>query len=111
PRECYCHAHHQHFASVERFGIQVLTPRQFLRTIKRERMSKSIAIPDDLYQKAAALAARDSVPVEELVSTILANRLATREYLESKAALFREDEFERALAEVPDVEPEDQDRP
>ena len=50
------------------------------------------------------------MPVEELASTILANRLAAREYFESQAALFSEDEFERALAEIPDVEPEERDR-
>jgi hypothetical protein len=60
-------------------------------------MSKSIALPEDLYNKAAELAAKDHVSVEELVSSVLANRLASREYIEARARLFNRDEFERAF--------------
>jgi len=73
-------------------------------------MSKNIAVPEELYQKAAELAAKDRVSVEELVSDILANRLASRDYIESRARLFNREDFERALNEIPDVEPEDHDR-
>jgi hypothetical protein len=73
-------------------------------------MSKSIAVPEDLYNKAAELAARDHVSVEEFLCALLANRLASREYIESRAKLFNREEFERALHEVPDVEPEEHDR-
>jgi len=72
-------------------------------------MSKSIAVPEDLYNRAADLAAKDHVSVEEFVSAVLANRLASREYIESRARLFNKEEFERALEEIPDVEPEDHD--
>jgi hypothetical protein len=73
-------------------------------------MSKSIAVPENLYNKAAELAAKDHISVEELVSALLASRLASREYIESKADLFDRQEFERALAQIPDVEPEPHDR-
>jgi hypothetical protein len=73
-------------------------------------MSKSVAVPEELYNKAAELAARDHVSVEEFVSAVLANRLANREYIEARAKLFNREEFERALNEIPDVEPEEQDR-
>ena len=73
-------------------------------------MSKSIAVPEDLYKRVAELAAKDHVSVEEFVSTLLANRLASREYIESRAMLFNREAFERALEEIPDVEPEDHDR-
>jgi hypothetical protein len=73
-------------------------------------MSKSIAVGDDLYNKAAEVAVRDHVSIEEFVSAAVANRLASREYIESRAKLFNRDEFERALSEIPDVEPEDRDR-
>jgi hypothetical protein len=73
-------------------------------------MSRSIAVPEELYDKAAAFAARDQVSVEEFVSTVLANQLANREYIESRAKLFNREEFERALNQIPDVEPEDDDR-
>jgi hypothetical protein len=73
-------------------------------------MSKSIAVPEDLYNKAAELAAKDHVSVEEFVSALLASRLANREYIETRAQLFSREEFERALNAVPDVEPEPYDR-
>jgi hypothetical protein len=44
-----------------------------------------------------------------LVSVAVANRLASREYIESRAKLFNRDEFERALNEIPDVKPENHD--
>jgi hypothetical protein len=73
-------------------------------------MSKSIAVPEDLYDRAAELAAKDHLSVEEFVSALLASRLANREYIETRARLFSRQEFERALDEIPDVEPEPYDR-
>jgi len=73
-------------------------------------MSKSIAVLEDLYNRAAELAAGDHVSVEEFVSAVLANRLASREFIEARAKLFNREEFERALEEIPDVEPEGRDR-
>jgi hypothetical protein len=73
-------------------------------------MSKSIAVPEDLYERAAAVAARDHVPVEKFVADLLADRLASREYIEARAHLFTQEEYERALNEIPNVEPEDYDR-
>jgi hypothetical protein len=72
-------------------------------------MSKSIAVPESLYNKAAELAAKDHVSVEEFVSALLASRFANREYIEMRAQLFSREEFERALNAVPDVEPEPYD--
>jgi hypothetical protein len=73
-------------------------------------MSKTIAVPDDLYNRAAEIAARDHVSVEEFVSGVLANRLASREFIEHRARLYNKEQFDRALDEMPDVEPEDHDR-
>ena len=73
-------------------------------------MSNSVAVPDDLYKRAAEVAARDQVSVDEFVSAAVANRLASREYIESRARLFNRQDFERALKEIPDVEPEEPDR-
>jgi hypothetical protein len=73
-------------------------------------VNKSIEAPEDLYNKAAELAARDHVSVAEFVSAVLADRLASREYIEERSRLFRKEEFERALKEIPDVEPDEHDR-
>jgi len=73
-------------------------------------MSKIVAVPDDLYNRAAEVAAKEQVSVEEFISAALANRLASREYIEFRARLFNREDFERALSEIPDVEPEEHDR-
>jgi hypothetical protein len=73
-------------------------------------MSKSIAVPEDLYNRAAELAARDHVSVEEFASTILAKHLASREFIDARASLFNRGEFERSLAQIPDIETDAQDR-
>lgn len=73
-------------------------------------MSRSISVPDDLYKKAVELAAKDRVSVEEFVSTVLANRVASREFIESHARLFDREAFEQALNMIPDAEPKDHDR-
>lgn len=73
-------------------------------------MSKIVTVPEDLYNKAAEVAAKDQVSIEEFVSAAVANQLASREYIESRARLFNRRKFERALKDIPDVEPEAHDR-
>ena len=86
-------------------------PGEFLRTmIRRGDISRSIVVPEDLYDKAAELAAKDHVSVEEFVSALLASRLANREFIETRAQLFSREEFKRALSAVPEVEPGPYDR-
>ncbi|HVW08306.1 MAG TPA: hypothetical protein VHC90_06970 [Bryobacteraceae bacterium] len=73
-------------------------------------MSKSIALSDDLYNKAAEIAAKDHVSVEEYVSVLVADSVASSEFLQSRAARFSLAKFERALGSIPDTEPADDDR-
>jgi hypothetical protein len=73
-------------------------------------MSKKIAVTEDLYDRAARAAAADRISVDEFVSSILSSQLASREYIESRAKLFKREEFEHALNTIPDVEPEEYDR-
>jgi hypothetical protein len=73
-------------------------------------LSKIVVKPDDLYNRTAEVAAKDHVSIDEFISAAVANRLASREYIESRASLFSRDHFESALKEVPDVEPEEHDR-
>jgi hypothetical protein len=73
-------------------------------------MGRNIALAEDLYKNAAELAAKDHVSVEEYVSVLLANRVASREFVDSRAELFNRVDFDRALSQVPDAEPEEHDR-
>lgn len=74
-------------------------------------MSRTIALTEDLYNRAAELAARDHLSIEEFVSVLLANRVANRQFIDSRAQLFTRVDFDQALNRVPDVEPEERDRP
>ena len=76
----------------------------------RGAMTRTVAVAEDLYNKAAELAAQDRVSVEEFVAAVLADRLASRDYIEQQAKLFNREEFERALNQIPDVPPEEHDR-
>lgn len=58
-------------------------------------MSKIAAVPEDLYNKAAEIAAEDHVPVDEFVSAAVANPLAGWDCIRSLASLFDGQEFER----------------
>lgn len=73
-------------------------------------MSKIVAVRDDLYDKAAEVAAKDQVSVEEFVSAAVADRLAGREYIESRGRRFNREDFLQALRAIPDVEPDERDR-
>jgi hypothetical protein len=65
-------------------------------------MKKRIAVSEDLYNRAAELATKSHVSVEEFVCSVLANRLAGREYFDTQTKRFNR-EFERVLLEFPSM--------
>jgi hypothetical protein len=69
-------------------------------------MRKSIALPEELYNKAAEFAARVNVSVDEFVSKVLSDQFARSDVIATRAKLFSRVKFERALDTIPDVEPE-----
>ena len=73
-------------------------------------MSKIVAVPDDLYSKVAEVAAKDRVSVDEFISGAVANQLASREYIDSRARCFNKEDFEKALEAIPDVDADEVDR-
>lgn len=73
-------------------------------------MSVSINIPDDLYQEALAIANEQHLSVEDLFSTAFASHVAAWERLKNKAANGSREKYVAALAQAPDVEPDDFDR-
>lgn len=73
----------------------------------------SLRLPDSLHQYAKALAREDGISVNQLITTALAEKmsaLATETYLEERAKRGNRKDFENALANVADVEPEGEDR-
>jgi len=73
----------------------------------------SLRLPESLHQAARELAKEDGVSINQLVTTALAEKISalrTIEYLQERAARADENDWERILAAVPDVEPEEHDR-
>jgi len=73
-------------------------------------MSRSISVPDELYQKAAAIAKSQNVPVDEVFASAFLEQLAAWERLRHRASRGSRERFLAALDKVADVEAEDSDR-
>ena len=73
-------------------------------------MSKTVLLPDDIYDKAAELAQVDQVSINDFISAALADQLAAKEYLRQRGTRATRERFLDALDRIPDVEPEDYDR-
>jgi hypothetical protein len=73
----------------------------------------SIRLPESLHERVRELAAREGVSINQLIAAALAEKMSaimTADYLEARARRGTREKFLAALAQVPDVEPESQDR-
>jgi 23S rRNA G2445 N2-methylase RlmL len=73
----------------------------------------NVQIPDSLYKQIQALAAKENIPLEQLVAIALSAQVSawmTKDYIEEKAKRGSWDKFQQVLNKVPDVEPEDYDK-
>jgi hypothetical protein len=73
----------------------------------------NVNIPESLHRRAQSLAQDDGIPLEQFIATALAEKIAVLDadiYIRERAARDSREKFERVLAKVPDVEPEEQDR-
>lgn len=73
----------------------------------------SIRFPESLHRKLRDFARKDAVSINQLVTSAVAEKLAalaTLEYLEARGQRATEATFAAALAQVPDVEADPQDR-
>lgn len=73
----------------------------------------SIRLPESLHERVRELAAREGVSINQLIASALAEKMSaimTADYLEARARRGTREKFLAALAQVPDVEPEPQDR-
>jgi hypothetical protein len=73
----------------------------------------SLRIPDSLHQKVRELAKRDNVSINQFITLALAEKISvldTETYLADRAKRGSRQKFEAALAQVPDVEPDEADR-
>lgn len=73
----------------------------------------SLRLPESLHKQVKALAKEEGVSINQLITTALAEKLSalmTEDYLGARAARSDQGAFERALAKVPDAEPEVHDQ-
>lgn len=73
----------------------------------------SVRLPNSLHRQIRELAKREGISINQFLSTAAAEKLSslmTEEYLTERAKRASREAFEEALAELPDVEPEEHDR-
>src|SRR5437867_1990783 len=73
----------------------------------------SLRLPNSLHERARELARREGISINQLVSAALVEKMSallTEEYLEARARRGSRGRFDAALAQVPDVEPDENDR-
>ena len=73
----------------------------------------SLRLPNSLHRQLRELAKREGISINQFISSAVGEKMAalmTAEYLAERARRGSREKFEAALAQVPDVEPEDFDR-
>lgn len=73
----------------------------------------SLRLPNSLHESARALAEKEDISLNQLITLALAEKLSallTEECLGERARRGDRKKFLRAMSKVPDVEPEEQDK-
>lgn len=73
----------------------------------------SLRLPASLHKSVRELARKEDVSINQLITTALAEKLSaltTFEYLEERAKRGSRKKFERAMAKIKDIKPEEQDK-
>ena len=73
----------------------------------------SLQLPESLHRQLRDVAEREGISINQLITTAVAEKMSalmTLDYLEERAARGDRGAFQRVLAKVRDIEPEDIDR-
>ncbi len=73
-------------------------------------MNLTIKVPDEVYRRAAEVAAAEKVSVEELFASAFEERVLEFERLKERASKGSFEKFLQVMSRVPQGEPPDQDR-
>ena len=77
-------------------------------------MSKiSLRLPDSLHRGIKELTSKEGISINQFVATAVAEKMAalmTEDYLQERARRGSREKYEAALAQIPDVEPDEYDR-
>ena len=72
----------------------------------------SLRLPESLHREIKELAKREGISINQLISTAVAEKMSallTVELLEKRAKRGSREKFDKVLAKVPDVDPEEGD--
>jgi hypothetical protein len=72
----------------------------------------SLRLPESLHEAVRELARQENVSINQLITVALAEKLSAltaEEYLAKRAKRASRTKFERAMAKIPSVEPEEHD--
>lgn len=73
----------------------------------------SLRLPDSLHRRVKELASQEGISINQFIATAVAEKMAallTEDYLKERAVRGTRAKYEAALAQVPDADPEEQDR-
>lgn len=73
----------------------------------------SVQLPESLHKRVKELAAQEGISINRFIATAVAEKMAalmTETYLEERARRGSRAKYEAALAQAPDVEPDEHDR-
>lgn len=73
----------------------------------------SLRLPDSLHRRIKEMASQEGISINQFIATAVAEKmaaLATEDYLQERASRGSRAAYDAALAQVPDVEPDEYDR-
>jgi len=73
----------------------------------------SLRLPNSIHNKVREVAQQEGTSINSFIATALAEKLSallTKEYLEMRAEKSSEGKFQKALSEIPDIEPAQYDK-
>jgi len=73
-------------------------------------MNISVSVPEELYRRAAEIAAAENVSVDDLFASAFEERILEFERLKEKASRGSYAKFLRVMSKAPAAEPSDEDR-
>jgi hypothetical protein len=74
-------------------------------------MNVTINVSEELYRRAADIAAQENVSIEELFASAFEDRILEFERLKERAARGSYEKFLKVMDKVPAIEPADYDQP
>ena len=73
-------------------------------------MNLTVNVSEELYHRAAEIAARENISIEELLALAFEERVLEFERLKEKAAKGSYEKFRQVMSKIPPVEPPEYDR-